>query len=107
LIDTVPDILARIVAREGAPISRNRSNRWRPGSARAELRLASRRRFSALPFAAWPAAIHRRDQEGVAKQGQSVSARFRSRRASPAPMNPGGAAALSVLTDEALFPRAA
>jgi len=99
LIDTVPDILARIVARKRADLSQQVQSleAWERA---AELRLASRRDFRAS-LAAGPPAIIAEIKKASPSKGL-LSHDFAAARIARA-YESGGAAALSVLTDEAFF----
>jgi indole-3-glycerol phosphate synthase len=99
LIDTVPDILARIVARKLEEIGRAGAphEEW---ERRAELAMATRRDFAAALRGRVPAVIaeikHASPSKGVLVRD------FDAARIA-ADYQRGGAAALSVLTDEAFF----
>jgi indole-3-glycerol phosphate synthase len=99
LIDTVPDILARIVARKRADLAQQVQplEAWERA---AELRLASRRDFRAA-LAAGPPAIIAEIKKASPSRGV-LSSDFAPARIARA-YESGGAAALSVLTDEAFF----
>src|ERR1022692_4535405 len=99
LIDTVPDILARIVARKRADLARQVQplEAWERA---AELRLASRRDFRAA-LAAGPPAIIAEIKKASPSKGV-LSHDFAPARIARI-YESGAAAALSVLTDEAFF----
>jgi indole-3-glycerol phosphate synthase len=99
LIDTVPDILARIVAKKREDLSRGGQpiRKWEQA---AELRLAGRRDFRGALAARTPAII-------AEVKKASPSKGILSHDFDPARIagmyQAGGAAALSVLTDETFF----
>jgi indole-3-glycerol phosphate synthase len=98
LLETVPDILARIVAKK-----REELNRVRPGEdweRRAEAALATRRDFAAALQARPPAVIAEIKQ--ASPSVGVLSADFEPVRIAR-DYERGGAAALSVLTDESFF----
>jgi indole-3-glycerol phosphate synthase len=99
LIDTVPDILARIVARKRADLARQVQplEAWERA---AELRLPSRRDFRAA-LAAGPPAIIAEIKKASPSKGVLVH-EFDPPEIARAYQS-GGAAALSVLTDETFF----
>jgi indole-3-glycerol phosphate synthase len=99
LIDTVPDILARIVASKRADLARTVQplEAWERA---AGLRLSSRRDFRAA-LAARPPAIIAEIKKASPSKGL-LSHDFAPARIASA-YESGGAAALSVLTDEAFF----
>jgi indole-3-glycerol phosphate synthase len=99
LIDTVPDILARIVARKRADLARQvlPLEAWERA---AELRLRSRRDFRAA-LAAGPPAIIAEIKKASPSKGV-FSHDFAPARIARAYQS-GGAAALSVLTDGPFF----
>ena len=96
---TVPDILARIVARKREELARGvpRLDRW---EAQAELRLAARRDFRVALGARAPAIIAEIKKASPSKG--LLSADFDAARIAAA-YERGGASALSVLTDETFF----
>jgi indole-3-glycerol phosphate synthase/phosphoribosylanthranilate isomerase len=99
LIDTIPDILARIVAKKHEELARGvpPTGQW---EREAELRLATRRDFRAALAARTPAIIAE-----VKKASPSIGllqADFDPARIAAA-YERGGASALSVLTDESFF----
>ena len=96
---TVPDILARIVARKREELARGvpRLDQW---EAEAELRLAARRDFRAALGARTPAIIAEIKKASPSKGVLSVD--FDAARIASA-YERGGASALSVLTDETFF----
>jgi indole-3-glycerol phosphate synthase len=99
LIDTVPDILARIVAKKHADLARSVPPlaAW---EREADLRLAGRRDFRAALAARAPAIIAEIKKASPSKGVLShIFDPLRIARAYHA----GGAAALSVLTDETFF----
>jgi indole-3-glycerol phosphate synthase len=99
LIDTVPDILARIVAKKRYDLSRGGQpvSQWERA---AEVRLADRRDFRAALAERAPAIIA---EVKKASPSKGVLAHdFDPERIARA-YHAGGAAALSVLTDEAFF----
>ena len=99
MIDTVPDILARIVASKRADLARTVQplEAWERA---AGLRLSSRRDFRAA-LAARPPAIIAEIKKASPSKGL-LSHDFAPARIASA-YESGGAAALSVLTDEAFF----
>jgi indole-3-glycerol phosphate synthase len=99
LTGTVPDILARIVARKREELARGVPwlDQW---EAEAESRLAARRDFRAALGARTPAIIAEIKQASPSKG--VLSADFDAARTAAAYAR-GGAAALSVLTDETFF----
>ncbi len=96
---TVPDILARIVARKREELARGapRLDQW---EAEAELRLAARRDFCAALGARTPAIIA--EIKKASPSRGVLSADFDAARIASA-YERGGASALSVLTDETFF----
>lgn len=96
---TVPDILARIVARKREELARGvpRLDQW---EAEAELRLGARRDFRAALGARAPAIIAEIKKASPSKG--VLSADFDAARIASAYQR-GGASALSVLTDETFF----
>ena len=96
---TVPDILARIVARKREELARGvpRLDQW---EAEAESRLAARRDFRAALGARTPAIIAEIKQASPSRG--LLSADFDAARIAAAYQR-GGASALSVLTDETFF----
>jgi indole-3-glycerol phosphate synthase len=99
LIETVPDILARIVARKRAEVT-SHSPRARDWEEKAEARLAGRRDFRAALAAHTPAIIAEAKKASPSKG--TLSADYDSARIARA-YERGGAAALSVLTDADFF----
>jgi indole-3-glycerol phosphate synthase len=99
LIDTIPDILARIVARKHEELARGvpPTGQW---ESEAELRLATRRDFRAALMARTPAIIAEVKKASPSKG--LLSADFDAVRLAAA-YERGGASALSVLTDESFF----
>jgi len=98
LIDTVPDILARIVAKKRQELrSAKPSPQW---EREAEERTASRRDFRAALRARTPAIIAEVKKASPSKG--VLSAHFDAARIA-AQYETGGAAALSILTDESFF----
>ena len=99
MIDTVPDILARIVARKRGDLAQQIQavEDWERA---AELRLPARRDFQAA-LAAGPPAIIAEIKKASPSKG-ILSHDFAPARIAGA-YHSGGAAALSVLTDEAFF----
>jgi indole-3-glycerol phosphate synthase len=99
LTGTIPDILARIVARKREELARgvSRLDQW---EREAELRLAVRRDFRAALVARTPAIIAEIKKASPSKG--VLSADFDAARIASA-YERGGAAALSVLTDETFF----
>jgi indole-3-glycerol phosphate synthase/phosphoribosylanthranilate isomerase len=99
LIDTIPDILARIVARKHEELARGvpPTGQW---EREAELRLATRRDFRAALTARTPAIIAELKKASPSKG--LLSADFDPARIAAA-YERGGASALSVLTDESFF----
>jgi indole-3-glycerol phosphate synthase len=99
LIDTVPDILARIVAKKREDLARavQPLEAW---EREAELRLAARRDFRAA-LAAGPPAIIAEIKQASPSKGV-LAHDFAPARIARAYQS-GGAAALSVLTDEKFF----
>ena len=99
MIDAIPDILARIVAGKREELSRGVPpvEEW---ERRAEERLASRRDFRAALGAHTPAIIAEAKKASPSKG--VLSAAFDPARIASA-YERGGAAALSVLTDQAFF----
>jgi len=99
LTGTVPDILARIVARKREELARGVPwlGQW---EAEAELRLGARRDFRAALGARTPAIIAEIKQASPSRG--LLSADFDPARIATAYQR-GGAAALSVLTDETFF----
>jgi indole-3-glycerol phosphate synthase len=99
LIDTVPDILARIVAKKRDDLSRGGQpvGKWEQA---AELRLSERRDFRGALAARAPAIIAEVKKASPSKG--VLSQDFDPVRIARA-YEEGGAAALSVLTDEAFF----
>jgi indole-3-glycerol phosphate synthase len=98
LIDTVPDILARIVAKKREEL---RSSHPQPEWERdAALRMASRRDFRAALQAQTPAIIAEVKKASPSKG--VLSAEFDAERIA-AEYERGGASAISVLTDESFF----
>jgi indole-3-glycerol phosphate synthase/phosphoribosylanthranilate isomerase len=99
LIDTIPDILARIVARKHEELAREvpPTGQWERD---AELRLATRRDFRAALTARAPAIIAEVKKASPSKG--LLSADFDPVRLAAA-YERGGASALSVLTDESFF----
>jgi indole-3-glycerol phosphate synthase len=99
LIDTVPDILARIVAKKREDLARGGQpvSEWEKA---AELRLAGRRDFRGALAARTPAIIAELKKaspsKGILSHDFDPARIARNYQA-------GGAAALSVLTDEAFF----
>ena len=81
LIDTVPDILARIVARKREELAAAAPTPLEAWEREAALRLPARRDFRAA-LAAHAPRHHRRNQESVAQQGRPLR-RFRPAPASP------------------------
>jgi indole-3-glycerol phosphate synthase len=99
LIDTVPDILARIVARKREELARGVPDTELLGR-EAEARLSGRRDFRAALAASEPAIIAEIKKASPSKG--LLSSDFDPARIAAA-YGRGGAAALSVLTDEAFF----
>ncbi len=99
MIDTVPDILARIVAKKRDDLSRGSQPvaQWEQA---AELRLPDRRDFCAALAAHTPAIIAEVKKASPSKG--ILSHNFDPARIALA-YQAGGAAALSVLTDQAFF----
>jgi indole-3-glycerol phosphate synthase len=99
LIGTIPDILARIVARKREELARGvpRLDQW---EAEAEPRLAARRDFREALGACVPAIIAEIKKASPSKG--VLSADFDAARIALAYQR-GGASALSVLTDETFF----
>jgi len=99
LTGTVPDILARIVARKREELARGvpRLDQW---EAEAELRLGARRDFRAALGARTPAIIAEIKKASPSKG--LLAADFDAARIATAYQH-GGASALSVLTDETFF----
>jgi indole-3-glycerol phosphate synthase len=99
LIDTVPDILARIVAKKREDLSRGDQPvaLW---EREAELRLPGRRDFRAALVAAAPAIVAEAKKASPSKG--ILSSDFDAARIARA-YEAGGAAAISVLTDEPFF----
>jgi indole-3-glycerol phosphate synthase len=99
LIGTIPDILARIVARKREELACGvpRLDQW---EAEAELRLAARRDFRAALRARTPAIIAEIKKASPSKG--VLAADFDAARIASAYQR-GGASALSVLTDETFF----
>jgi indole-3-glycerol phosphate synthase len=99
LIDTVPDILARIVAtkRQEPAVCAPPIEQW---ESEAELRLATRRDFAAALAASAPAIIA--EVKKASPSRGVLAAEFDPPRIARA-YESGGAAALSVLTDESYF----
>ena len=99
MIDTVPDILARIVAKKREDLARaaQPTEAW---EREAELRLAGRRDFRAA-LASRPPAIIAEIKKASPSKG-ILTHDFVPARIARA-YHSGGAAALSVLTDEAFF----
>jgi indole-3-glycerol phosphate synthase len=99
LTGTVPDILTRIVVRKREELARDvpRLDQW---EAEAESRLAARRDFRAALGARTPAIIAEIKKASPSKG--VLSADFDAARIASA-YERGGAAALSVLTDETFF----
>jgi indole-3-glycerol phosphate synthase len=99
LTSTVPDILARIVARKREEIAGVAPllERWERA---AELRLAERRDFSAALRSRVPAIIA---EAKKASPSKGVLSRNFDPAAIASAYETGGAAALSVLTDESFF----
>src|SRR5205823_5619621 len=101
LIETIPDILARIVAKKREELREELARGVPPQWERlAELRLAARRDFRAVLTARNPAIIAE-VKKASPSQG-ALSADFDAVRLAAA-YEKGGAAALSVLTDESFF----
>ncbi len=99
MIDTIPDILARIVARKHAELARGvpPTGQW---EREAELRLATRRDFRAAISARTPAIIAELKKASPSKG--VLRADYDPARIAAA-YEGGGASALSVLTDESFF----
>ncbi len=99
MIETTPDILARIVAKKREELGRTASllDKW---EREAELRLPGRRDFRAALEARTPAIIAEIKKASPSKG--VLSADFDPVRIASA-YEQGGAAALSVLTDESFF----
>jgi indole-3-glycerol phosphate synthase len=98
LIDTVPDILARIVAKKREELrSANPTPEW---DQQAALRMASRRDFRAALMARTPAIIAEVKKASPSKG--VLSADFDPARIARQ-YESGGASAISVLTDESFF----
>jgi indole-3-glycerol phosphate synthase len=99
LTGTVPDILARIVARKREELARSvpRLDQW---EAEAELRLGARRDFRAALGARTPAIIAEIKKASPSKG--VISTDFDAARIATE-YQLGGASALSVLTDETFF----
>jgi indole-3-glycerol phosphate synthase len=97
LIDTVPDILARIVAQKREELLRADADRWEP---EAEGRISARRDFRASLLARAPAIIA---EVKKASPSKGVLAGDFDPATIAAAYEQGGAAAVSVLTDEAFF----
>jgi len=99
LTGTVPDILARIVARKREELACGvpQLDQW---EAEAELRLAARRDFRAALGARTPAIIA--EIKKASPSNGVLSADFDAERIATA-YERGGASALSVLTDETFF----
>ena len=99
MIDTIPDILARIVARKNEELARGvpPTGQW---EREAELRLATRRDFRAALTAHRPAIVAELKKASPSKG--LLSADFDPVRLAAA-YERGGASALSVLTDESFF----
>jgi indole-3-glycerol phosphate synthase len=99
LIDTVPDILARIVAKKREDLSRRDQpvSHW---EREAELRLPLRRDFRGALLARTPAIIAEAKKASPSKG--LLSSDFDPARIARA-YEAGGAAAMSVLTDEPFF----
>jgi indole-3-glycerol phosphate synthase len=99
LIETVPDILARIVARKREELACQPPN-MKDWEACAEARLAGRRDFRAALAACTPAIIAEAKKASPSKG--VLSADYDAARIARA-YERGGAAALSVLTDQTFF----
>jgi indole-3-glycerol phosphate synthase len=97
LIDTVPDILARIVAKKREELLRGDADRW---ESEAERRIGGRRDFRASLLAHAPAIIAEVKKASPSKG--ILAGDFNPARTAAA-YEEGGAAAVSVLTDEAFF----
>jgi len=100
LIDTVPDILARIVAKKREELLRDHAapaDRW---EREAESRIATRRDFRASLLGHAPAVIA---EVKKASPSKGVLASEFDPAQIAAAYEQGGAAAVSVLTDEAFF----
>jgi indole-3-glycerol phosphate synthase/phosphoribosylanthranilate isomerase len=99
LTDTIPDILARIVVKKREELARGLAptDQWERA---AELRLATRRDFRAALTAHTPAIIAEVKKASPSKG--LLSADFDAARIAAA-YQTGGAAAVSVLTDESFF----
>jgi indole-3-glycerol phosphate synthase len=97
LIDTVPDILARIVAKKREELLRADAGGW---EREAESRTAERRDFRAALLAHAPAIIAEVKKASPSKG--VLAADFHPAQIAAA-YEQGGAAAVSVLTDEAFF----
>jgi indole-3-glycerol phosphate synthase len=98
LIDTVPDILARIVAKKREELSR--AGAMDQLERQAERRVAERRDFRAALLTRAPAIIAEVKQASPSKG--VIATGFDAARIAAA-YQQGGAAAVSVLTDEAFF----
>jgi indole-3-glycerol phosphate synthase len=97
LTDTVPDILARIVAKKREELLRGDPSRW---ESEAESRIGARRDFRAALQAHVPAIIA---EVKKASPSKGILAGDFNPAHIAAAYEQGGAAAVSVLTDEAFF----
>jgi indole-3-glycerol phosphate synthase len=101
LIETIPDILARIVAKKREELARAVPPQWeREAELRAERHNATRRDFRAALTARTPAIIAEVKKASPSKGTFSID--FDAVRLASA-YERGGAAAVSVLTDETFF----
>ena len=99
MIETVPDILARIVARKREELA-SKSPKMKDWEDRAEARLSGRRDFRAALAGRTPAIIAEAKKASPSKG--VLAAHYDAARVARA-YERGGAAALSVLTDESFF----